>query len=204
MENKNKGLFERCKQYAEGIKPTAPLAGVGLVRDASSKPLGTLKVRGTQFRERDYADPNAEMSEEDVSVYDPTNTAGKKKRKDRSRAAREAAAAAGMSSDSAEDDENETEEESARSPPKKKARKVASKKGPLKIPNVPTAIKKNLQPVSVTEVPPEVKKAFQNVLKEKQKLQPIPSAAVPLAVQRAVRQDEASKAAAKKVRKKCS
>ncbi len=201
LEDKNRGLFDRCKQYAEGKKPPTPLApssGV-VVRDQRSM-LMNLRMRGTQFRERDYADPNAEMSEEEVSLFDPRPSSNKKKKKGRrGRAAAMARAAADMddtdSEEEDEDEENEGEDEVGEeegggesSSPRKKIKKEPPLELP-KIPNVPTSIKKNLQRVSVTDVPPEVKKAFQNVLKEKQKLQPVPSAAVPLAVQKAVRQD---------------
>ncbi len=56
--------------------------------------------------------------------------------------------------------------------------------------------------MAVTEVPSEVKKAFQNVLKEKQKLQPIPCAAVPMAVQKAVQDQQQAMAAPKKTPQK--
>ncbi len=49
LEDKNKGLFERCKEYAQGKTPEAPLASVPVVRDIkhSSEPM---LARGTQFR----------------------------------------------------------------------------------------------------------------------------------------------------------
>ena len=70
LEDKNRGLFDRCRLYAEkagGVPATVSLPAAANVRMSSDAFTGK-KVRGTQFRERDYADPNAEMSEDEVRV----------------------------------------------------------------------------------------------------------------------------------------
>ncbi len=48
LEQKNRGLFNRCKEYAEGRVPSGSLASFGV--DMDHKTYVERKMRGTQFR----------------------------------------------------------------------------------------------------------------------------------------------------------